>query len=106
MVYLGKGFPGGTSGKEPSCQYRRCKRCRFDPWVGKIPWRTKWQLIPVFLPGKSYGQRNLAGCKESDTPEGLSRAQHPGAWGEIRIYSVNELTKVTAFDLGAGYSQR
>ena len=31
------GFPGGTSGKEPTCQSRRCKRHRFDPWVGKIP---------------------------------------------------------------------
>ena len=26
-----------TSGKEPSCQCRRCKTCRFDPWVRKIP---------------------------------------------------------------------
>jgi len=25
-------------GKEPACQCRRCKRCRFDPWVGEIPW--------------------------------------------------------------------
>ena len=33
------GFPGGASGKEPSCQSRRCNRRRFDPWVGKIPWR-------------------------------------------------------------------
>ena len=32
-------FPGGASGKEPTCQCRRCKRHRFDPWVGKIPWR-------------------------------------------------------------------
>ena len=32
------GFPGGPSGKEPTCQYRRCKRLRFNPWVGKIPW--------------------------------------------------------------------
>ena len=31
------GFPSGTSGKEPTCQSRRCKRLRFDPWVGKIP---------------------------------------------------------------------
>ena len=30
------GFPGGASGKEPTCQCRRCKRCGFDPWVGKI----------------------------------------------------------------------
>ena len=29
----------------------------FDPWVGKIPWRRKWQPTPVFLPGKSHGQR-------------------------------------------------
>ena len=32
-----------------------------DPRVGKIPWRRKWQPTPVFLPGKSYGQRSLAG---------------------------------------------
>ena len=35
------GFPGGASGKEPACQCRRHKRGRFDPWVGKIPWRRK-----------------------------------------------------------------
>ena len=56
-----KGFPGGTSGKEPACQCRRHKRCRFNPWVGKIPWSRKWQPTPVFLPGKSHGQRSLAG---------------------------------------------
>ena len=44
----------------------------FDPWVGKIPWRRKWQPSPVFLPGKSHRQRSLAGYsswghKESDT---------------------------------------
>jgi len=32
---------------------------RFDPWVGKIPWRRKWQPIPVLLPGKFHGQRRL-----------------------------------------------
>ena len=39
------GFSGGPSGKEPACQYRRCKRCRFNPWVGKIPWRRAWQPL-------------------------------------------------------------
>ena len=34
---------------------------KFDPWVGKFHWRRKWQLTPVFLPGKSHGQRSLAG---------------------------------------------
>ena len=36
-------------------------RCGFNPWVRKISWRRKWQPTPVFLPGKSHGQRSLAG---------------------------------------------
>ena len=49
-------------------------RQRFDPWVGKIPWRRAWLPTPVFLPGESYGQRSLAdyspqGLKESDMTE-------------------------------------
>ena len=69
---VNEGFPGGTKGKESACQYKRCyKRCGFDPWVWKIPRSRKWQPIPVFLPGKSHGQRSLAGYsswghKESD----------------------------------------
>ena len=51
-------LPRWLSGKELVCQHRRG---RFDPWVGKIPWRRKWQPIPVFLPGKSQGQRSLEG---------------------------------------------
>ena len=49
----------GASGKEPACQRRRHKRHGFNPWVRKIPWRSTWQPIPVFLPGKSHGQRSL-----------------------------------------------
>ena len=56
------GIPGGTSGKEPPCQCRRHRRHGFNPWVEKIPWRRKWQPTPVFLPGESHEQRNLAGC--------------------------------------------
>ena len=41
------GFPDDASGKEPTCQYRRHKRCGFSPWMGKIPWRRKWQPTPV-----------------------------------------------------------
>ena len=40
------GFPGGTSGKDPACQCRRLKRCGFDPWVEKIPWRKTQQPTP------------------------------------------------------------
>ena len=55
------GSPGGTSGKEFICQCRRQKRSRFDPWVGKIPWRMAWQPTPVFLPTESHGHRSLVG---------------------------------------------
>ena len=49
---------------------------QYDPWVGKIPWRRKWQPTPVPLPGKSHGQRSLVGYspwgrKESDMTERL-----------------------------------
>ena len=49
---------------------------RFNPWVGKILWRRKWQPTPVLLPGKSHGQRSMVGCspwgrKELDTTEQL-----------------------------------
>ena len=49
-------------------------RLGFYPWVGKIPWRRKWQPTPIFLPGESHGQRSLVaysprGHKESDMTE-------------------------------------
>ena len=72
--YRELGFLAGASGKEPSCQCRRHKRHRSDPWVGKIPRRRKQQPTPVFLPGESHGQRSLVGYspwghKGSDTSE-------------------------------------
>ena len=68
------GFPGGTSGKEPTCQSRRHRKCGFNPWVRKIPWRRAWQPTPVFLAGGVHGERSLVGyspwgCKESDMTE-------------------------------------
>ena len=51
----------------------KCKRCGFDPWVRKIPWRRKWQPTPVFLPGKSHGQRSLVGYRGSPGVLGLQR---------------------------------
>ena len=64
-----KGFRGDSDGKE--CTYQG-RRLRFDPWVRKIPCRRDWQPTPIFLPGKSHGQRSLAGyslwgLKESET---------------------------------------
>ena len=54
------GFPCGSSGKETACLCRRHKRCGFDPWVRKIPWRRARQPTMVFLPAESHGQRSMA----------------------------------------------
>ena len=43
----------------------QCRRPRFDPWVGKNPWRKQWQPTPVFLCEEFYGQRSLVGCNPS-----------------------------------------
>ena len=71
--------PRWLSGKDPTCQ---CGRHGFDPWVKKIPWRRKWQLTPVFLPGNSmdrggwraHGVHGFA--KVSDTTEQLNNHLH------------------------------
>ena len=56
--------PSGSDGKESTCQGRRR---RFDPRVGKIPWRRKQQPTLVFLPGKSHGPRSLAGLQSMES---------------------------------------
>ena len=91
FIYISLGFFDllrWLSGKGSTCQSRRYG---FETWVGKIPWMQKWQPTPVFLSGKAYGQRSLAGfslwgCKESDMTEhahttlylGISRT---AVWG-------------------------
>ena len=73
-LFFLRGFPGGASGKEPTCQCRRHKRPGFDPWLGKIPWSRKWQTHPVFLPGESHGQKSLVGYSSWGLKEsGLER---------------------------------
>ena len=73
-----------SSGKEP-------KRHGFDPWVVKIPWRSKCYPIPAFLPGKSHGQRSPEdyspwGPKELDTTKHLSPAT---------ILGINHLNSIS-----------
>ena len=67
------GFPGGS---EVKASASNGGGPGFNPWVGKIPWRRKWQSTPVFLPGESHGRKSLVGYsprgrKESDTTEQL-----------------------------------
>ena len=68
-----KGLPWGSDGKEPACRRRRLG---FDPWLGKIPWRSQWLPAPVSLPGEPHGRRSLAGYDRvlgvADSRAGLS----------------------------------
>ena len=68
-------------------------RYKFDPWVGKIPWRRAQKLTPVFLPREFHGQRSLGGRspqgpKELDTTEATEHACTELATGEWRFAST------------------
>ena len=72
-------------------QRRKCKRWGFDPWVGKIPWTRKWQLIPIFVPAESHGQRSMTSHSPWDCRVGHSWA-HTLKTNEIvsaNLYSHN-----------------
>ena len=70
VIIVGSGLPRGLRGKESTCQCRKRRRrrkCWFDPWVGKIPWRRKRQLASLFLPVKLHGQRSLDGLQSIES---------------------------------------
>ena len=75
-----EGLPGWPSG-----QCRRHKRFGFNPWVGMIPWRRKWQPTPLFLPG----QRGLEGY----SPWRLKRVRPEWAQGECVFIAFRLLPK-------------
>ena len=69
----------GRISKESTCNagdHLQCRRPRFDPWIGKIPQKRKWQPTAVFRPGESYGQRSLEGY----IPQGLKSPTWLGNW--------------------------
>ena len=81
------GFPGNSVVNNPPANVGR--RHRFDPCVGKIPLRRKWQPTPVFLPAESHGQRSLVSyspwcCEESDTTEQHSTGNWKGLMPDHR----------------------
>ena len=78
------GFPWWLSSKEPACQ---CRRCGLDPWIRKIPWRRKWQPTPLFLPGKSHGQRSLADY----SPWDRKRVRHDLVTKQQRATSASKM---------------
>ena len=81
-----RGFPRWLS------RWRNCLQCRrhkFDPQVGKIRQRRKWQPTPVFLPGEFHGQRSLAGYSP---------------WGHKELEMTKQLIHTHTHKAGGGFS--
>ena len=62
-------FPGGASDKKPTCQSRRCKRHRFNPWVRKIP------LEQEMAPHSSILAWKISCPEEPDTVHEVAKSQ-------------------------------
>ena len=58
----------------------------FDPWVGKIPWRRKWQPTPLSLPRKFHGEKSLVDCSPWCRKE-------PGTTEQLTLRALNKETK-------------
>ena len=90
-------FPGGSVVKNFSaCQCRRHRRYRFDPWVGKIPQKRKWQPTLVFLPRESHEQRSLAGYSPWGCKEWISdwaHMQHTFSTAALLKYKFDHITQ-------------
>ena len=104
------GFPRGSVVKNPPAMQETCGRRGINPRVGKILWSKKWQPTPVYLPGKSHGQRSQVGYsswghKESGTtewlnntnphPEGVSFFQHKWISAHFMMVSIINLLSVS-----------
>ena len=77
------GFLGGASGKEPACQYRRHKRCQFNPCIGKICWRRALQPTPVILAWRIPGIEEPGRLQSMGSP----RVRH--GWSDLaRTYPL------------------
>ena len=93
------GFPGCTSGKEPTCQCRRHKRQELDPsWVGKVPWRRAWQVTLV-----AQRVKEKSPCNTGDPGFGslVGRILWRREWLPIPVYLPGELYGERSL---AGYS--
>ena len=93
LIWKWGGFPGDSEGKASVClQFRRPG---FDPPVGKIPWRRKWQPTPLLLPGEFHGQRSLVGYSLWDRRETHRTEQLHFSFGNRVIADVIDCDEVT-----------
>ena len=94
---LRRSSPGSLGGKESTCNVGDPG---LIPGLGKIPWRRKGQPSPVFLPGKSHGQRSMVGY----SPWRLQRAGHDWVTFAFFSYLLYQVSSVQAFVLALSYS--
>ena len=83
------------SGEEFTCQ---CRRSSFNLWDRKIPWRRKWKPTPIFLPGKSHGQRNLVGYSPWGHKNSHIWLSNWTTW-ELWFFIVFYITSIIIYDL-------
>ena len=81
------------SGKGSDCQ---CRRLGFDLWVRKIPWRKKWQPTPVFLTGKSHGQRSRRAAVHGVTRVRRDLVTNNNATFQLKCRSIQSLSGAPA----------
>ena len=95
--------------KKPSCQCRRHKTPKFDPWIGKVPWRKAWQHTPVFLPGEFHGQKRLTGyspwglkemAANEPTSQARQRSHDPGHQVAVLFSRVQYISSCLTLGLG------
>ena len=76
--------------KNPPANAGDIMRQRFDPWVGKIPWKREWLSTPVFLPGEFHGQRSLVGYN----PWSRKESGHDWVTNTQKLKSANHIVKL------------
>ena len=87
---------GKLSGKESTCQHRRC---RFNSWIRKIPWRREWLPLTVFLPGKPHRKKSLVGyskwsCKRVRHDLATKQQQQQMENSQLTSYSMMKAWKL------------
>ena len=90
------GFPGGSGVKNPPANTGDPRDAGSVPGLGRSPWRRKWQPTPIFLPGKSQGQRSLAGYsprgrKQLDTSECTHTHTHTRTHTEDKFFNTTSI---------------
>ena len=99
-------FPWWLSQERAHLQMQEMQKRGFNPWVRKSLWRRKWQLAPVFLPGKCYSQRRLAGYSpwvtKDQTCLSIRTYTHTHTLMK-KMYTVNIQMALNQHELGAIY---